>query len=137
MKSTKTLFLFAVVLLFSACSGKQADNREIAAGENPAEQFEQKLDALSKARQTPETLAEKEKTHLDYGIYLIYNSDPASMRENANEALRQFAAALRINPDNDKAAAEIEQILGVYRSIPGRAPADDVAQELRELGFDI
>jgi hypothetical protein len=59
------------------------------------------------------------------------------MRENANKALREFIAVLEINPENEKATAETEQILGIYRTFPDRKPAEDVVVKLQELGFDI
>ncbi|HET8865400.1 MAG TPA: hypothetical protein VFM80_06845 [Gracilimonas sp.] len=99
------------------------------------EQFEDALALLDKQDSSPEVEALKEETHLQYGIHLIYNADPASMRENANNALREFIAVLEINPENEKARAETEQILSIYRTFPDRQPAEDVLEKLRELGF--
>lgn len=79
----------------------------------------------------------REKVHLEHGIHLIYSADPAEMRENANNALREFISVLEINPDNEKARAETEQILSIYRTFPDRQPAEDVLDQLRELGFQI
>lgn len=139
MKQFRTFSIYFLLLIFTACSQSENKN-QVSQNENevtPDQQFEQKLDSLENAEQRPELLAEKEQTHLDYGIYLIYNADPSSMRENANKALRQFIEVLKINPENDKATAEIEQILGIYRTFPDRKPEEDVAEDLRALGFEI
>ena len=86
---------------------------------------------------SPEVVALKEEVHLKHGIHLIYNSDPSQMRENANLALREFIAVLEINPENEKAIAETEQILGIYRTFPNRSPEPEIMEKLGELGFDI
>lgn len=101
------------------------------------DQYDESLAFLDGKRESPEYSTLKEKTHLNYGIYLIYNSEPANMRENANNALRQFVEVLKINPDNQKAVSEIENILSIYRTFPDRKPAEDVNEDLRELGFEI
>jgi hypothetical protein len=82
-------------------------------------------------------IALQEQVHLQHGIYLIYNSDPSQMRENANKALTEFIAVLEINPENEKAIAETEQILGIYRSFPDRSPEPEIVEKLEELGFEI
>lgn len=140
MNQIKKISIYLFLLLFVACS--QPENKdevvELNAEEaTPEQQFEQKLDSLENMEQRSELLAEIEQTHLDYGIYLIYNADPSSMRENANKALRQFIEVLKINPENEKAIAEIEQILSIYRTFPNRKPKKDVAEDLRALGFEV
>lgn len=101
------------------------------------QQFEEALALLDEQESSPEVETLKEETHLQYGIHLIYNADPAQMRENANNALRQFIAVLEINPENEKARAETNQILNIYRTFPDRQPAEDVLERLEELGFTI
>lgn len=101
------------------------------------QQFEEAHALLDEQTESEEVVNLQEKTHLQHGIYLIYNSDPASMRENANNALREFVAVLEINPDNEKARAETAQILNIYRSFPDRQPAEDVLEKLEALGFQI
>lgn len=136
-KFTLVFSVFAILITACSNSGKENQTQEQAVEVSQAEQFEQKLDSLEKLEESKEVLAEKEQTHLDYGIYLIYNSEPTNMRENANNALRQFIEVLKINPENEKAIAETEQILGIYRTFPDRKPAADVAEDLRALGFEI
>jgi len=101
-----------------------------------ADKYDEALAILEAEELNQEILRLKEKVHLNYGIYIIYNSDPSQMRENANNGLRQFVAVLDINRNNDKAVSEIEQIMGIYSTFPDRSPAEDVMEDLRRLGFD-
>ncbi|MEX0639158.1 MAG: hypothetical protein WD094_01755, partial [Balneolaceae bacterium] len=78
-----------------------------------------------------------EKTHLIYGLYNMQTFDEGEMRTRMNEALRQFTEVLRINPENEMARAQIDQILGVYSTIPNREPEEDVVEGLREVGIKI
>ncbi|MEX0720570.1 MAG: hypothetical protein WD059_07870 [Balneolaceae bacterium] len=141
MKHTK-LFIFLLMIGFAAaCSQSDTENEASAIQQDDTmespEQFEKELAALEAEDESTEILAQKEQTHLRYGIYLIYTADPSNMRENANDALRQFIEVLKINPENEKAKSEIEQILGIYRTFPDRKPADDVVEDLQELGFEL
>ncbi|MEX0608046.1 MAG: hypothetical protein WD016_01890 [Balneolaceae bacterium] len=135
------LFLFLLIFGFTAaCSSETKEATpevQKEADSLSSEDFEQSIAALEAQGDRPEIQAQKEQAHLDYGIFLIYNADPANMRENANDALRQFIEVLKINPENEKATSEIEQILGIYRTFPNREPAEDVKEDLQELGFDI
>ena len=88
--------------------------------------------------QMSEILILKEMTHLNYGLFLEYrDSNVTNMRDKMNNALREYVKVLRINPDNEKAISEIEQILGIYATFGNRAPADDVFADLKELGFTL
>lgn len=79
----------------------------------------------------------KEKTHLNYGIYLEYRGpEGSSMRDRMTSALEQYIAVLKINPNNQKAVSEIEQIMSIYSTVPDRSPGEEIVQELNELGFD-
>ena len=143
--NTMRILLFTILTLglITACS----DSEKPAQQEMTMEQevnslieeakFDEAMAILDGKPRSPEVIALEEKVHLQHGIYLIYNSDPSQMRENANKALREFIAVLEINPENEKAIAETEQILGIYRSFPDRQPADDVVEKLNELGFEI
>lgn len=94
------------------------------------------IELLEEQEETEEVLMLKETTYLNYGLYLEYRSEDA-MRDRMNGALQQFAEVLKINPDNEKAYTEIEQILGVYSTFPNRQPDEAVLDELRALGFEI
>ncbi|MDR9415639.1 MAG: hypothetical protein RI564_05090 [Gracilimonas sp.] len=98
--------------------------------------FDQALSIVNEA--SPENAeALREKIHLQHGIHLIYNADPSEMRESANNALREFIKVLEINPENEKARAEIDQILAIYRSFPDRQPEQEILDELQDMGFQI
>ncbi|MEX2478454.1 MAG: hypothetical protein WD357_08460 [Gracilimonas sp.] len=140
--------LISYIIVFSSLFGSIYDDQSLNASqqENDSPQidysqqiaeFEQRISSLKSASQTEDVSSQLEQTHLEYGIYLIYNADPTSMRENANNALREFIAVLEINPENEKARAETEQILSIYRTFPDRQPAEDILEQLRELGFQI
>jgi len=136
----KVLLALTLIGFISACS--QSENKKPMTLEQQVDQlvteakFDEAMNLLDESS-SEEALQLREEVHLRHGIYLIYNADPSQMRENANKALREFVAVLELNPDNEKARAEIEQILGIYRSFPDRQPAEDVLEELRDFGFTI
>lgn len=129
---------FAFALLAGCSESKSELTLEQKIDNLVAEQkFEEAHALLDEQTSSEEVNQLRESVHLQNGIYLIYNADPSSMRENANNALREFIAVLEINPDNEKARAEAEQILNIYRTFPDRQPAEDVLVKLEELGFQI
>ena len=86
----------------------------------------------------PRILILKEMTHLNYGLFLEYrDANITNMRDKMNNALREYVKVLRINPDNEKAISEIEQILDIYSTFGNRAPEDDVVSDLKEFGFKL
>ena len=135
-----------VVLL--ACNNYE--RREAPEASNPAsisekvemmldnDQYVEALALLDEQNETPGILTLKEKTHLNYGLFLVYrDSDITNMREKMNNGLRQFIETIKLNPDNEKAISEIEQILGIYATFPDRSPDKDVTEALEELGFTL
>lgn len=84
----------------------------------------------------PEVRLLLEKTHLNYGLHSMSTFDPGEMRTRMNNALIQFAEVLKINPQNGVAREQIQQIMGVYATIPERSPDEEVLENLREVGFD-
>jgi len=84
----------------------------------------------------PEVRLLLEKTHLNYGLHSMSTFDPGEMRTRMNNALIQFAEVLKINPQNGVAREQIQQIMGVYATIPERSPDEEVLEKLREVGFD-
>ncbi|MFD2531080.1 hypothetical protein [Gracilimonas halophila] len=133
------LFSFFAFTLFAGCSESKSELTLKQQIDNfiAEQQFEEAHSLLDEQEESEGIAEQREKVHLQHGIYLIYNADPASMRENANNALREFIAVLEINPENEKARAETEQILNIYRTFPDRQPAEDVLEKLEELGFQI
>ena len=143
----KKLFILSALLLMSACANNQNETQS-AVEESAdletridalidADQYTTALELLDAEAETEELLTLKEKTYLNYGLYLEYrDSNVTNMRDKMNNALRQYVKVLRINPENEKAITEIEQILGIYSTFPDRSPDEDVMAELKELGFN-
>ncbi len=102
------------------------------------DKYTEALELLAGQPNGPEILTLKEMTHLNYGLFLEYrDSNVTNMRDKMNNALREYVKVLRINPDNEKAISEIEQILGIYATFRNRAPAEDVVADLEEFGFTL
>jgi hypothetical protein len=102
------------------------------------DKYTEALELLAGQPDSPEILTLREMTHLNYGLFLEYrDSNVTNMRDKMNNALREYVKVLRINPDNEKAISEIEQILGIYATFGNRTPADDVVADLEEFGFTL
>lgn len=102
------------------------------------DKYTEALELLEGQPDSPEILTLKEMTHLNYGLFLEYrDANVTNMRDKMNNALREYIKVLRINPDNEKAISEIEQILGIYATFGNRAPAEDVVADLEEFGFTL
>lgn len=101
------------------------------------DEYESALSVLeNEDREDPEVQRLLEKTHLNYGLNSMNTFDESEMRSRMNNALVQFTEVLRINPNNSVAREQIDQIMGVYATIPDRAPEDHVLEGLREVGMD-
>jgi tetratricopeptide (TPR) repeat protein len=134
-------FLFSLLLLFIACSSGTPENLEQRIDQLIAEdQYDQAIDVLDDADPSETTASLdtlKEKVHLNYGIFLEYRGeDDDGMRARMTGALRQYIEVLKLNPDNQKAISEVEQIMGIYRTMPDKSPGENIMEDLRELGFD-
>ena len=100
-------------------------------------EYETALNMLAEEDREDEEVARLlEKTHLNYGLYSMNTFDETEMRTRMNNALMQFTEVLKINPDNSVARENIEQIMGIYATIPDRSPEEEVLEGLREVGFD-
>lgn len=135
------LFLSIVALLFISCSNKPPENVSERVNQLIAEDnYTQALDILANAdpQQTDADLPTlKEKTYLNYGLYLEYRGpEDSTMRDRMTSALEQYIEVLKLNPDNEKARKEIQQIMGIYQTMPDKSPGDDIVKELNNLGFD-
>ncbi len=136
--------LFLMVLFITACG--QNDTEFIDENLPLADQIDRLIDndrydtALSLLegmdREDPEVLLQLEKTHLNYGLYSMNTFDQTEMRTRMNNALVQFTEVLRINPNNGMAREQIQQIMMIYDTIPGREPEPEVLEGLREVGFE-
>ncbi|SMO35954.1 hypothetical protein [Fodinibius sediminis] len=132
---------FLLSMLFVACSGSTPENLSEEVDQLLADDSYQEAIQLlenANAEETAEDLAElKEKTYLNYGLYLEYRGpEDSSMRDRMTSALEQYIKVLEINPDNQKARSEIKQIMGIYQTMPDRSPGEEILQDLEALGIE-
>lgn len=134
-------FSLLLLTLFIGCSDQTPKNLTEEVNRYIAEDsYTKALELLNNADST-ETEADlsilKEKTYLNYGLYLEYRGpEGSSMRDRMTSALEQYIEVLKINPQNEKARAEIKQIMSIYSTMPDRSPGEEILKELRKLGFE-
>jgi len=142
MKSILSTLLLAIVFTFTACTGTTdapSLTLEDQVGALVAElKFEEAIKVIKSADMSePSVKALLAKTHLDYGIHIEYNDNTIpTMRDKMVGALYQYIEVLKLQPDNEKAMAEIDQIIGIYQTMPGRTLPADIVEELRARGMD-
>lgn len=135
---------FAIILLavlFVGCSGESPENLSKEVDQLIAEDnYNRALELIDNANpdQTDADIPRlREKTHLNYGLYLEYRGpEDSSMRDRMTSALEHFIEVLNINPQNQTARAEIQQIMGIYQTMPDRSPGEKIMEDLRALGFN-
>jgi len=134
-------FMLFAAMLFVSCSSDTPKNLSKQVDQLISEDnYTQALNMLNNASAS-DTDADipklKEKTHLNYGLFLEYRGPKkSSMRDRMTSALEQYIAVLKINSKNQKARSEIQQIMGIYKTMPDRSPGDDIISELNDLGFN-
>lgn len=133
--------LIPLLLLFIACGSKTSKNIEENIDQLITEnKYEEAVSILENADSTQTTADLKllrEKVHLNYAMHLEYRGDEGmGMRDRMTSALRQFIETLKINPNNQKARAEINQIMSIYATMPQKTPGEEIVNELKKLGFD-
>ncbi|MBO6522821.1 MAG: hypothetical protein JJ971_03265 [Balneolaceae bacterium] len=138
----KRILIALLVIGASACSQQQERAPQNLATQIDAliekDMYVDALNTLEGLETSDEVATLKEKVHLNYGLYLEYrDSNTTNMRDKMNGALAQYIEVLKLNPDNEKAISEIEQILGIYASFPDRSPEESIVQELQALGFEV
>jgi len=129
------------ILFFVSCSSDTPQNLSEEVNQLIAEDKYEKaltiLDEADEEKTQDDIPLLKEKTHLNYGIYLEYRGpEGSSMRDRMTSALEQYIAVLKINDQNQKAVSEIEQIMNIYSTMPDKSPGDEIISELNKLGFD-
>lgn len=138
----KYLIAFCSLLLFVGCSssdqpqdlGKAVD--QLIAEDNYPTALEQ-INNADPATTEYDLDQLREKTYLNYGLYLEYRGpEESTMRDRMTSALEQYIEVLKINPNNEKARSEIQQIMGIYSTMPDRSPGEEIVSELNSLGFD-
>ena len=136
---------FTLLLLFTAlfigCSGSTPEDIGNEVDRLIAEDNYQQAIALLQDTEPADTEADleklKEKTYLNYGLYLEYRGpEGSSMRDRMTSALEQYIRVLNINPENQKARDEIKQIMSIYGTMPDKSPGEEILTDLRALGFD-
>ena len=137
----KSLLPLLTIFTFVGCATEQPENLPRRVDQLIAEdKYERALELIENAdtSQTDADLARlREKAHLNYGIYLEYRGpEESSMRDRMTGALQQYIEVLKINRENQKAQSEIKQIMGIYATMPGRSPGEDIIEQLNELGFE-
>lgn len=135
------LSILLVAFIFIGCSGNTPENLPKQIDQLIAEDnYSKALELLDDANpnDTEADLSKlKEKTHLNYGLYLEYRGpEDSTMRDRMTSALEQFISVLKINPENQEARKEINQIMGIYSTMPEKSPGEEILTDLRELGFD-
>lgn len=135
------LSILLLTILLIGCSGNTPENLPEQIDQLIAEDnYTEALSLLNDAdpNDTESDLPRlKEKVHLNYGLYLEYRGpEDSTMRDRMTSALEQYIAVLKINSDNQKARKEINQIMGIYSTMPEKSPGEEILTELRELGFD-
>lgn len=143
MKQLSICSLIFMSLFFYSCGEETPDVDPDLSVEQRVDQmieqneYEAALEMLSgEDTDDPEIRELLEKTHLNYGLNSMNTFDAGEMRTRMNNALVQFTEVLKINPENTVAREQIEQIMGVYETMPNRGPEEDVLEGLREVGFD-
>ncbi len=135
------LSLLLLSVTFLACSSSTPEDLSKKIDQLIAEDnYQQAIELLTNAnpQDVEADLSKlKEKTYLNYGLYLEYRGpEDSSMRDRMTSALEQYIKVLNINPENQKARSEIKQIMGIYDTMPNRNPGEEIMNDLRELGFD-
>ena len=140
----KKLFILLLIAGMAACAETKKDDLSTKSLAEKVDfflendQYTDALTLLEAQQETEEVATLKEKTYLNYGLFLEYrDSNVTNMRDKMNGALVQYVEVLKINPDNEKAVSEIEQILGIYSTFENRSPDEKVTEELRKLGFEV
>jgi hypothetical protein len=139
---TAIIFLFIFLQACSSDEAQPAIDENLSISEQidlliENDDYQTALDILEDLDQDdPEIQTLREKTHLNYGLHSMSTFDETEMRTRMNNALSQFTEVLRINPENSVARGQIEQIMGIYATIPNRQPEPEVLEGLRDVGFD-
>lgn len=137
------MMMAGALLLFAGCASDNSDDAKASAQEQEMSQepvpegpvleqvqflvdnnrFEEALEKL-KAEDTsePQIRTALRDTHFLYGEWLMYHADSVQMNVRMPTALRHFRRVVEMEPDNEAAQANIQQIESVYRSMDRPIP---------------
>ncbi|MEX0928750.1 MAG: hypothetical protein WD266_04050 [Balneolales bacterium] len=116
-----------ILVLLAGCSAEEpATLADTIQHLNMENRYEEALEILREADQDENTIMQLQiATHMNYALYLTHESDQ-QMTERMPAALRHFRRVLELDPGNERARAEADQIESIYRSL-GRDIPEGVA----------
>lgn len=118
----------ALQLIQTAPASEETSKLALEIREANGSYLTEKIAQLKKADlNVAENVAVLVKAHVDYGIFLEYYGEHLAMKDRMTGSLAHFRRALQLDPQNDKAHAEIAQIEGVYASM-GRPVPQEIAE---------
>jgi len=103
---------------------------------NPA-LFDEVVPALEK-QNDPKSKQELVQLYLKHGIWNMYYGPytaTAKMRLAVTVALKDFIRVLELDPHNQEATRQINQIIDVYKTMPNKSVPEEVVPDLKKLGF--
>lgn len=132
------ILVLAASLMLNACGEENPENNPADADpENLAEhveelnqndEYEEALGLLREADQDdPQVKEMLETVHLNYALHLTHVKGMEDMREYMPKALQHYRRVLEINPDNEQANQEKDQIVQIYEQL-GRDVPEGVAE---------
>ena len=80
----------------------------------------------------------KAQLYLKHGVWSIdfgVTHGAKNMRAAVTQSLEDFIHTLEIDPNNQAAKQQINQILNVYKTMPGKSVPEKVVPQLKKLGF--
>lgn len=135
-----TVLVLVIGFIIAGCSSSGSGGGNITEKVNQhikKDRYSEALDLLEGASNQSKADSLREKVHLNYGLFLEYRGgeENMNMRDRMTGALEQFIRVLEINPANQKALAEIKQIMSVYSTMPSNQPPEDIIEKLDKLGI--
>lgn len=132
MKKLLSVFIIAA-LYITACNNETAEAPEdiVSAVQhyNETDQYDDAFEVLgsSLAKEHEHYEQLRLATHLNYALYLTYEAEQVPMTQRMPDALRHFRRVLELDPQNERAEAEIALIESIYNQL-GRDIPEGVAE---------
>ena len=128
----KHVLILAVIGVFAivGCSQKKVDAEKLKAANALIEsgKYEEGLGQLDEmAKDNPEDVALKQSRitgHLKFATYYMYN-DTLPPKAKYPNALKQYRAVLKIDPNNENAKGNADMIINIYHSMGREVPEDN------------